>query len=1026
MGSEALVLDVLWTIELLGGLRAVRREETVARFRTRKAAALLAYLAFRLGQPAPTRDALIEILWPYTDPDAGLARLAVELSALRRQLEPPGIPRGAIVKADRYTVSLDPENVATDVIAFETLLRRAQAFPKSDERTGILSEAVRQYGGALLPEIDGDWIEPERERLATRFLATAGEAVDELLRQGATREADEVALIATQRERLREAAHVLRLRCEIAAGRPEEALRRFDELTRILRESADESPGAESHRLATEARRLAGNSSDTASTSVASVAATAPTDQRKVGSAAGKPRTAVSTPAGIQPPATTPTALPLGIAAILSTDIEGSTGLGRSLGDDLFAKVLAKHHALLREEFSRAGGREFQEAGDGFWVAFPQARDALLCARACQQAITTCFGASNADGLPPIRVRMAIHVADLRYVDVGKHDGMPGSYRGLALHDLSRLLSAANGGQIFISESAHAVLRRDVPPGITLRDLGRYSLRDAPGPETIYEAVWEDNAARAELSAPRAHRMRAAVLPPTLTRFFGREAELSAIIRTLSGGEPAEAARLLTLTGMGGSGKTRLAIEAARRLADGRFNGAVWFVSLAETNDPIRVPNALRSVVAPDAAGGAHVWEALAVALADGPALLVLDNLEHLLDVPSADETFSTPAFLDELLQRFPLLTCLATTRQRIGIAAEQEFPVTPLPTPPIARESNQRKRPATEAGSTAAEQVLQYAGVALFVDRARRARFDFQVTERNAEAVAALCARLEGIPLGLELAAAWARVLTPSEMLAQFDAVRYSRDRGVPARHRSLDAAIEGSYRLLDDDLRRFFRALSVFHGGWTLDAARAVGAKPALTLSLLSDLCDRSLVLVEAAGESSRYRLLETVRTFAAARLAEAPVEEKACRAQHIAYFSTLAAEANDALQGPDQAAWLTRLAAEHQNLSAALERMDRTTRLQTAGWLHRYWIVRGYLSEGRQWLADVLSGDNTGVPTEVLNKAINVAGVLAFHAGDTVRAKPLFQDYAERCRAIGDERDTASARLIVSHYQSSLLPC
>ena len=779
---------------------------------------------------------------------------------------------------------------------------------------------------------------------------------------------------------MREAAHLVALRTEIAAGRPEDALRRFDALARMLRETADAAPGAEARGLEADARRLlAARSSGTAAPSPAPAKAPEPASSD-----------ATRTPSPV------PLTLPMGTVAMLATDIERSTGMGRTLGEEQFAQVLARHHALLRAEFARTGGIEFHEAGDGFWVAFPAARDALICARACQQAIMAGF--DDSDGTPPVRVRMAIHVADLRFIDrddSGVPDGQrgTGAYRGLALHDLGRLLPAAHGGQIFLSEAAEAVLRREPPDGIVLADRGVFRLRDSPAPEHIFEALWDGATDAAHSLAPKAPRPRTPVLPPSFTKFFGRDDEITAIAAALGDGET----RLLTLTGMGGAGKTRLAAEAARCLIDD-FAGAVYFVPLVGTDDPARLPDAVRAVVAADVSG--DVWDALATAFRDDRWLVVLDNLEHLLT--DAHEN-GVCEFLQTLLERFPRVACLATSRQRIGLAAEQEFPVRPLPTPKATTDSAPL--------ATTAPQALRFASVALFQDRARRAKFDFQVTERNASAVAMLCARLEGIPLGLELAAAWARLLTPAEMLVQFDDIRRSRDRALPDRHRSLDAAIEGSYRLLDDDQRAFFRALSVFRGGWPLDAAKAVCDDP-MALALLAELRDRSLIVVDEDGDGSRYRFLETVRAFATARLDEDPDQCDACARRHTAWYAALAADANDALQGPDQAAWLTRLAAEHQNLAAVLDRTDRPNRLQMAGHLHRYWIVRGYLAEGRKWLADALEPD-TSVPDAVAHKAINVAGVLAMTAGDLDAAKPLFATYAERCQSGGDEKGSRNRR-------------
>ena len=817
-----------------------------------------------------------------------------------------------------------------------------------------------RYGGRLLPEEDAPWVEPEREDLTTEFVQAAANAIGGQLHRGDLTSALALARHAVQREPRREETHLLVMRCLIAAGNPSETRQQFASLTRMLAETGDAMPSTEAHCL------------------IESLNFASPVRLQGPERVSAEERGPV---------------LPSGMVALLATDIVGSTGIGRRMDETAFSELLILHHALLRAEFARAGGTEFKEGGDGFWVAFPTAKAALSCACACQQALEV--AGNNLDWKHPVEVRMAIHVADLQSEPTGPNGAL--TYHGLVLHDLARLTPAARGQQILLSEAAEAVLRDRLPGGVRIIDRGIFILRDAPRSSHLYEATWRPGLETAVPNAPRAHTLN---LPPTLTRFVGRQQEIESIVDVLRSGMT----RLLTLTGIGGTGKTRLAIEAAREL-ENHFEGGVWFVPLVGVADGARIVEAVRDTIVPHAP--ADPWDALRAGLADRPCLVVLDNIEQLIECGSGE--CHAADFANAALSRFPHLTLLVTSRRLLDVAAEQEFVVCPLALPAVDID---------------AAQLRTIDSVVLFEDRARRAHFDFHVTVCNAPAVATLCRRLEGIPLALELAASWARVLSPAEMLEQFDDIRRGRSRDMPERHRSLDAAIEGSYRLLSPKLQRVFLNLSVFASGWTLSAAKVVCDESG-ALPLLSDLRDSSLVLVEQDGGDSRYSFLETVREYAASRLASAPAELADAQVRHERYFAGLAAEANDALQGPEQGAWLTRLAADHTNLLRVLNRAERPTRLRMAGHLHRYFMVRGYLPEARALLSDVLSGDNQSVSDADLNKAINVAGVLALTAGDLDGAKLLFAASEARCSAIGDERGAGAALInlgIVANEQGS----
>ena len=458
-------------------------------------------------------------------------------------------------------------------------------------------------------------------------------------------------------------------------------------------------------------------------------------------------------------------------------------------------------------------------------------------------------------------------------------------------------------------------------------------------------------------------------LPLAWTRFFGRGDELRRLAALLEAGP----ARLVTLTGAGGTGKTRLAVEAARQAAP-RYGGRVFFMPLADLSDPSLLWPAIAAALDLSLDEGAEPLAQIAAALA-APTLLVADNLEHLA-VPAAASLFA-------LLCRAPCLSVLATSRQRLFVAGEREMAILPLAAP----------------GETASpEEMMQIPAVQLFVDRAQAARSDFQITPRNAAAVGTVCRQLEGIPLALELAAAWAQVLTPAQMaarLAERFSLSVSRRKDVPERHQTLRGAIAWSCNLLPPDLARLWAALSVFRGGFTADAAAAVCDATA-PLDDLGRLQARSLVFSADSGEEMRFSLLETLREYGRDRLNAA--EEQALGGRHARFFLGIASEAEAHLRGPRQAEWLARLDRDADNLRAALawcREHDGHLGLELAGALWRFWMMRGHLTEGRAALAGMLAQAMCGETDPALRgKAWNGAGVLAYYQGDTAQARECYE--------------------------------
>jgi predicted ATPase/DNA-binding SARP family transcriptional activator/class 3 adenylate cyclase len=1049
MDHGSLAMDARWRIELLGGLRAAQTGDVdgrvISRFRTQKSGELLAYLACHL-QRAHGREELIELLWPECDLVAGRNRLSNVLSSLRHQLEPPGVPAGAVLQTDRAFVRLNPAVVVTDVAEFEAALQSAASASSHLEQAQFLTTAIELYRGPLLPGYYADWLPPEQERLAALHLQALLQLGECFSHAGEPARALEYARRAVAADPLREETHRELMRLYLAAGQPAAALKQYHQLEELLKEELGAAPALATRALAQEAARAGGVGGGGGVGGVGGGGG--------VGGVGGVGSRISST---LRTSHTMP--LPTGTVTFLFTDIEGSTAVYERAAE-AYREALASHHALLRGEFRRHGGHEVKEAGDSFLVAFAAARDALEGAVAAQRRLTA---HTWPEATGPLRVRMAIHTGDVALEE--------GEYRGLALHRASRMLTAAHGGQILCSEAAAALLRRDLEADLRLVDLGVYRLRDVPAPERLFQVAYPEMPQR-QFPPLRAEAGIAGNLPPSFSRFFGREAELAALTGLLAtqgrvgewesgrvGEEPVSPTppfphsptRLVTLTGPGGTGKTRLALETARHLAE-RFSGAVWFVPLAEVDEAERLPDAALAALRLPRTAQVEPLDQLVEALGQQPSLLVLDNFEQL--------AAKGATLVQELLARAPSLQCLVTSRQRLDIAGEREFPVQPLP------------RPGGGSGGWAPEQLLAFESVQLFTERAQLVKPDFQVTPANAAALAELCDRLEGIPLAVELAAARAQLLTPTQMLAQlahrFDFL-VSRRRDVPERQRTLRGAVDWSYQLLSLELQRFFARLSIFRGGWSLEAAEEVcgSTEASDTLDLLAELRDSSLVLVDEAHEGMRFRMLETLREYAAEKLAAE--EAQAVRRRHVAYYLALAEAARDELRGPQQAAWLARLDLELPNLRAALEHSIADCGLRIADWgmrgvesqaateartgsdlddspakaaaacgggssqsaipnpqsaiplrlagaLWRFWSTRGYSREGLEALRDVLGRvppDHPSLGRSAWRaEALNGAGALAHDLGDYAGARQFHEESLALWGELGDPVGQASA--------------
>jgi predicted ATPase len=584
---------------------------------------------------------------------------------------------------------------------------------------------------------------------------------------------------------------------------------------------------------------------------------------------------------------------------------------------------------------------------------------------------------------PALRVRMGVHTGE---GTLGGDD-----YVGIDVHRAARIADAAHGGQVIVSDATRGLVQHALPAGVSLRDLGPHRLRGIADPERLHQLVVEG--LPADFPPPRTPDATPGNLPPPLTSFVGREEELAEVERLL------DHTRLLTLTGPGGSGKTRLALRVAADLRTSYEDGA-WFVDLSPVTDPDLVPAAVAKALGVPEAAGRPVLEEVKDHLRPRERLLLVDNFEQVAEAGPV---------IEELLLSAPRLRTMVTSRVVLSLPGEQEYPVPPLQVPEAGR------LPRDPAAVAAVE------AVRLFVERAVAASPRFALTGENAPAVAEICARLDGLPLAIELAATRTKVLTPDQILSRLKrslSLLTSGARSLPERQRTLRAAIAWSYDLLDPVEQRLFARLSVFTGGWTLESAEAVCQPEELGLDILdglASLVDKSLIRrVEPPGRPSRFSMLETIREFGQERL-EASSDLEPVRRRHAEHFLDLAEEAEPHLTAQDQGAWLDRMDQEHANLRAALrwaiDRGDAGRAQTAAGALWRFWQQRGHLAEGLRWLEEVLAMPSGQGRTAARAKALTGAGGVAWWS-DQRASGALYEEALAIERELGDPARLARA--------------
>jgi predicted ATPase/class 3 adenylate cyclase len=670
--------------------------------------------------------------------------------------------------------------------------------------------------------------------------------------------------------------------------------------------------------------------------------------------------------------------LPTGTVTFLFTDIEGSTRLLQELGER-YPPVRDATAAIVRRAIAEGGGVEVSTEGDSFFAAFPTPAGGVRAAVSAQRGLA---GHDWPKG-HAVRVRMGLHTGE----------GVLGgdNYVGLDVHRAARIAQAAHGGQILLSGPTRALAERDLPAGVSLRDLGEHRLRDIAHPEQLHDLVIEG--LPADFPPPQTLDARPNNLPVQLTSFVGRAEEMGEVRRLLSG------TRLLTLTGAGGTGKTRLALQVAGEVLTEYRDGA-FFADLSSVTDPAVVPSAIAAALGVPEEPDRPVIEAVRNHLRDKELLLVLDNFEQVAQ--------ACPV-IEELLTAAPGLKVVVTSRVVLSLRGEQEYKVPPL-------------RPPDPERLPSLPNLRRIEAVQLFTARALAASPRFRVTEENAPAVAAITARLDGLPLAIELAATRTKILTPQQMLPRMEqrlAVLTSGPRTVPERQRTLRGAIAWSHDLLEPPERSLFARLSVFQGGWTLEAAESVSDPEGLGLDPLeglTSLVDQSLVRrTEPDDGDPRFFMLETIREFGLEELRSGG-DLEAVRRRHGEYFLDLALEAEAHLTAEDQGEWLDRCDREHPNIRAALRwavEAGETDRAQSAaGGLWRFWQQRGHLAEGRRWFEEILAMPSGRGRTRSRAKALLGAGGIAWWQKDREATAALYEEAVAIERELGDPGRLAEA--------------
>jgi predicted ATPase/class 3 adenylate cyclase len=675
------------------------------------------------------------------------------------------------------------------------------------------------------------------------------------------------------------------------------------------------------------------------------------------------------------------TNLPSGTVTFLFTDIEGSTKLAQEYPTQWEA-LRARHHAILQSACAINHGYVFQIIGDAFCVAFNTASDAVRAAVKSQIDLH----AENW-GDVALKVRMGIHTGQAQIQEAGDYHGY------LAMSRVQRLMSAAHGGQVLVSLAAEELVRDDLPENVALRDLGERRLKDLNRPEHIYQLVIPgllvDFPPLKTLDAYRHN------LPAQMTSFIGREKEMAEIAQAI------REHRLVTLTGGGGTGKTRLALQVAANLLD-QFPDGVWFVELAPVSDPELIPQTILATFGISEQQGRTILQILTDYFGERSLLIVLDNCEHLID--------ASAKLADSLLNKAHSLKFLVTSREALGVKGEATWHVPSLSLPDLKH-------------LPSIENLTQYEAVRLFIDRAILVQPNFTVTNDNASFVAQICSRLDGIPLAIELATSRVKALSVEQISKRLDDRFHLLTGGARTslpRQQTLRATIDWSYNLLSNQEKSLFRRLAVFISGWTLEAADEVcglgGIESFEVLDLLTHLVDKSLVVVDGQTEESRYRMLETVLQYAREKLLDSG-ESETIRDRHLQFFLKLAEEAKPYLRRSDAVEWYDRMEVDHDNFRLALDWTQQSEHraesgLQLADALSEFWLTRGSLVEGRERITSAINHARSFERSALYANVLCDAAWIANLQGDFPGARSFANESLGIFRELGDKLGISNA--------------
>jgi predicted ATPase/class 3 adenylate cyclase/Tfp pilus assembly protein PilF len=667
------------------------------------------------------------------------------------------------------------------------------------------------------------------------------------------------------------------------------------------------------------------------------------------------------------------TSLPSGTITFLFSDVEGSTKLWESYPDRMKG-IMVRHDELIESIVAHHRGVVVRPRGEGDsrFVVFQLATDAILAAKDIQKS----FWQEDWEIPEQLKVRIALHT--------GEAELRSGDYYGTAVNRCARLRNLAHGGQSLISQITYGLVNERLPAEIGFQELGLFTLKDLERPERVYQITYPG--IPAEFPPLKSTHPAIKNLPCLLTSFIGREKEISEVKQLLS------IKRLLTISGPGGVGKTRLVIQVASEFLE-QYDSGGWFIDLAPLSDSNLAPQYILNAMGIKEETGSTPIGLLTYFFQDKGALLILDNCEQVIQGISQ--------LANALIERTTDLKILATSREPLGVAGETVWCIPSLSIPSID-------------DNLSIENLLQHESVRLFIERAVAVKPQFIINHQNMLSVAQICARLDGIPLAIELAAARMKVLSVGEIASRLDQrlqLLVSNQNVVP-RQKTLRNLIDWSHDLLPQNERALLRRLSVFTGGWTLSAAEEVcsgeGLEPFEVLDLLSHLVDKSLVIAEISDDSQHYRLLETIRQYAIEQLEKAG-EASAFNERHALYFTKIAEQSYAEIWGKNQGLWVEWLETEHDNLRTAMDWMSQEGNaheiyLRLAGSLWRFWWVRGYLNEGRNRLAAALKL-NPYASRELRANALRGAGKLALQQGDYAQALVMSQESLELFRQVGD---------------------